>query len=348
MTPPPRKRKGLGRPPLAVVLPVIVVVLAAAGWSAVWYEGSRRAETMIAELLAAQAAAGRSLDCAERGLGGYPFRFEVTCRSARLDIADGDRRVRASAARLGAVAMVWRLDHLIVEVEGPLRIESEGDSLDAEWDRLQASIRLSGRRLAEVAVVVEGSRMEADLARLGSGGAVAAAAERIELHQRREPGAPDMDVGLSALGLVVTPAGRAAPDPVDIAAVGRLLALPEPLPRRADAFLAAWRANGGALEIVDLRATQDETVLRAEGRLTPDARGRPEGDLTVTLAGPDVATPGAAGAFGGIAPILAAVLRNAGRSAELDGRSGVGGDLRFDGGRVYFGPMPLGELPPLL
>lgn len=351
---PTPRREGLGRPPLAVAIPILVLLALFGGWSAIWYEGSRRAEAQLGEWLERQAVAGRHYDCAERSVGGYPFRIELDCLGPTADIDDGGRRMRVSAARLHAVAMVWRPDHVIVGMDGPLRIEdpdrggNPATVLEAQWSSLQSSLRAPGGRIVRIDLVVDDPRLSAEPGLVGPGAFNVATASRFEFHQRPGEGAEaDADVALRADGLVLAYDDEPGTEAVDVTLLARLVGMPSPMPRDVAAFVAAWRGNAGSVEVVDLRAAQGDSVIRAEGRIEPDAQGRPEGTITVTLAGPDVATPGAAGAFGGVAPILAAALRLGGRTAEIDGRQGVAGDIKMDDGRVRFGPLPLARLPAL-
>lgn len=341
----PRRR----RLPLAVAIPVLVLIAAFGAWSLVWYEGTRRAEVRLDSWLAAEAQRGRTYDCASREIGGYPFRVELVCSGMSADFDDATPRVRFSADQLQAVAMVWALDHIILAVDGPVRIESlseDGETehaMDAEWSRFQSSVRVPEGRITNVDVVIEDPSFR-PAAGISEG--PTASAGRLEIHQRLD-GGNAAEVALNAAGLTVAHAALPPTEAIDFALHGRLIALPDPMPRQPADFLAAWRANQGALEIVDLRAVQNDSVIRAEGDLRPDAQGQPEGKVTVSLVGPDLESPGSARAFGGAAPILATALGIAGRSAEIDGRQGVSGDIEFRRGRLYFGPLPIAELPRL-
>jgi hypothetical protein len=350
-------REKLGRPPRFVVLVAAAVVLAFAGWSVVWYFGTQKAHAMIGAWLAAEAAKGRTYDCAERGVGGYPFRVIVTCLKPSLDIADASPRIRATGEDFRAIAQVWNLTHVIYEIDGPVRVETGSrknprSGLDLSWDLLQGSLRAPGGEIASGDLAISGFAATPDPKFLGPGGGMTVTASAAEFHGRRgaavtgtPPGTRDVDVAADAKDLVVTLAGKGPPDAVDVSFVGRLGALPYPPPRDPAAFFAAWRDKGGSIEVAKLSAAQGETELRAVGTLTPDGAGRPEGSVTIKLAGPDINTPGAAGAFGGLAPIMALALRFAGKADEIDGRTAVSGQVDFRDGQLFLGPMPIVELP---
>jgi hypothetical protein len=310
---------------------------------------------MIAAWLASEAAKGRTYECRERGFGGYPFRVEVSCGAPRLDIADASPRIRVEAQAFRAVAQVWDLTHVIFEIDGPIHVAA-GDRLkrpevafDADWQLLQGSLRAPGGEIARADIAITGLTATPDPATIGPGGGATISASRVEAHGRHADvaAARDYDVAVDSHDLVVALDGMTPPEPVDVSFVGRLGALPYPPPRDPAAFVSAWRDNGGSVEVSKLSATQGETEIRAEGTLVPDSAGRPEGTVTVRLAGPDINTPGVAGAFGGLAPIIALALRLTGKPAEIDGRAALSGQVDLRDGQVLLGPMPIAELPRL-
>ncbi len=348
-----RKREGLGLPPRPVWIALLVFVALIAGWTAIWYEGTRRAEAELSAWMVSQAAQGRRIDCAEQGIGGYPFRVVIECASPSAEFVENGRQVSLSAGHVQAVAMVWQPHHLIIGVEGPLRVESgagEGAAaagFDVEWSNLRSSLRAPGGRITRFDTVIQDFRFAPDPGLLAPGAPAEVTADRLDLHQRDEPDGLGTELAVNAAGLAVSHTDLPTAEAVDVALLARLDGLPSPMPRELPAFVAAWRDNSGAVEILDLRIAQGDSMLAADGRVAPDAHGRPEGRLTVSLAGPDVRTPGAAGAFAGVGPVLAAALRFGGRPAEIDGREAVSGDIEMRDGRARFGPVPIARLPAL-
>ncbi|HYY38220.1 MAG TPA: DUF2125 domain-containing protein, partial [Xanthobacteraceae bacterium] len=53
-----------------------LVVVVAAGWSALWFYVAGRAEADLAAWRANERQAGRTQHCASQSIGGYPFRIE--------------------------------------------------------------------------------------------------------------------------------------------------------------------------------------------------------------------------------------------------------------------------------
>jgi len=346
----------LGRPPTFIVLMLSAIVVAIAGWSAIWYFGTRKAEEMALAWLDAEAAAGRVYSCAESTVGGYPFRASLRCEAPRLDLSDAEPQVRATGASFRAVAQIWNPTHVIFEIDGPIRIETGAPArpdaaIDANWQLLQGSLRAPEGRIRRLDIAITDLEATADPATLGPGGGGQMTAGSVGIHGRAVPGAGpgsrDVDIAVDVSDLVATVAGAEPPAAVDIRFVGRLDALPATAPRDPRAFLSAWRDNDGGLTVERLSVLQGETELRASGTLTPDGEGYPAGSVTVALAGPDVTTPGSAGAFGGLAPLMVLGLRLAGEPGEIEGRTALTGDLDLRDGNAYFGAIPITALPRL-
>jgi|FEC22Drversion2_1045045.scaffolds.fasta_scaffold00382_3 hypothetical protein len=349
----PRSRERLGRPPRFLVIIAGLVLLAVAGWSAVWYVGTRKADDLLAAWLDSEAAKGRTYRCGERSVGGYPFRVTATCASPQLDIADSGPRLRLAAEGFRAVAQVWNLTHVIFEIDGPVRIGVGGDDtgpdalLDADWQVLQGSVRAPGGQIRRIDVVARDIAATPEAPAYPGGPAMRLSARELQLHGRRADaadGSNDIEAALTLDGLVTARAGAAPSQPVDIAFVGRLDALPYPAPREPAAFLAAWRDNGGSIDVARLSAQQGGAELRAAGRIAPDAAGRPEGRVTVSLAGAGSVD---SGTFGGLGPIVGMALQFVGKPTEIDGRPAITGEIDFRDGRMLIGGVAIAELPPL-
>src|SRR5262245_4000794 len=68
-----------------LVLIFAVVVLATAAWTGLWFYAAAKAKTEIAAWRAREFDAGRFYDCATDSIGGFPFRIEWRCATARLE-----------------------------------------------------------------------------------------------------------------------------------------------------------------------------------------------------------------------------------------------------------------------
>ncbi|ESR26403.1 hypothetical protein N177_0903 [Lutibaculum baratangense AMV1] len=349
------RKRGLGRPPMALVVLVLLILAAIGAWSYFWSVASRRAEAALESWLAVEATQGRVHSCSERSTGGFPFRFEFVCESPSFTLSV-QPEVVATGQELRAVLQVWRPEHVIVELDGPLQVASGPDLLGgsrplvASWDLMQASLHMPLGRLRAIdvaadnlAVAPEGRQAAEDFA---------LEARRLEFHQREGAAGPSgddqgMDLAVSAKDLMITYPGATRVEPVDVNLVGSAVALTPELVARPREFLPRWQEAGGRFDIQSLVARQQDTRFIAQGNLQPEADGRLNGLLSLALAGPDVTSPGATNAFGGVAPFVATALRFIGERTEIEGEPAVRGELRLRNGKAYIGNFPVADLPRL-
>src|SRR5580704_13592125 len=66
-------------------MPVLLVV-AAAAWSAFWFYSASKVDETADAWRAREARSGRVYDCARRSVAGYPFRLEVRCDGASVSL----------------------------------------------------------------------------------------------------------------------------------------------------------------------------------------------------------------------------------------------------------------------
>ena len=349
---------------LRLFLPAALLVLLGAAWSIGWLVLRGRAEAELDQILAREAAAGRTWTCPDRSLGGYPFRFEVVCPSLAFERAD-------FAARLGrvvAVAEVYRPTHVILEVRGPLSVSRGPVTAGADWGLLQASVQVAvegGRgRLDRLSVVADDLRGQAD----AGAGSVALAARHVEFHTRPDParfaGEGAVDASLRAEGATVP-----ALDPVLGGTEPADVALDVTAGRAAGfgggpfaAELERWRAAGGMVDVTLASVAKGPRRVKARGSLALDDAHRLAGRLDVEAAGLEaIVGPILAQRFGGergalvgglIGGLLGAVRPRENREARLEqapqgGQPGEGPrltplpPLTLENGRVRLGPFPL-------
>jgi len=328
------------------VLPIALMsllLLVALGWTAAWYVLAGQIEAEADRWLAREAAAGRVHDCAERRIGGFPFRLEIICRGFSSASGQGAEAIAIKAAGLHVVAQVYNPGHVIAEIESPVEIDSPAlpGRVTATFELAQASYRGSLDAMERTALVVDKLAVE-------QAGSVPMnwTSSHVELHARRPPmAAPearDFDVAFSAHDLSV----EGATTPIDLDVQGKVAALPERW-RGPHASLREWQARGGSLEISALRAEADRVLASARGVLSLDDQGRLDGKLAAEIAGVEALAaqlPRSGSGYGAMLGPTAALL---GGTARLEGRPAVKLELAMRGGDVRLGPIPLGRVPPL-
>lgn len=115
-------------------LPFILLLVAAAGWSAWWYIAAGRIERAVDRWIADQRAAGVEIGYESREFGGYPFRFELAFD--RPVVTDRARALTWQGERIELVMQAWDLTHIIGRVPG--------HNVIAGADGLRNSIDLDG------------------------------------------------------------------------------------------------------------------------------------------------------------------------------------------------------------
>src|SRR5215831_10628480 len=354
----PRRRRWL------LFMPFALVVVLAAGWSVVWFYAAARAEPELAAWREAERRAGRTQDCASQSIGGYPFRIEVRCGGAGLELK-GTPTLQLKLPFAAVAVQVYDPKLMIAEFTGPLEVSEPERARVAlvNWNLGQASVRglPSGMERASLVLVGPSIRVPS----LAGNDAVFSA-RRLELHGRQAPGSPADNPTVEA---ALRPPWRTS---------SKTCSIPPPRTRSACSPptrpMRTLRPPCGAwtTSVPSLGRHGSRNGRRAAGsgvlQLTP--RGGLEGNLQVTVVGIEkilkmfdidrIMSEGQIGAtfnaldrlvpgLGGIArqsaaPSLIAAL---GQRTTLEGKPAVAFPIRFVDGTVFLGPFQVGAVPPL-
>jgi len=365
------------RRPWLIATPLILVLVLGAVWTGVWFFAAGEAEKRMNAWREQQAGAGRKFDCATQSVGGYPFRIEVRCAGATVELQDTRPPIAIKLKEILAVAQVWDPKLLIAEFTGPLTVAEPGQQphVVASWSLAQASVRGTPATPERASIVVDGLKLEGATA-----GQVLFDSRRAEFHARMQYGswphnpAIDLAVKLAAAAAPMIHPMMAQPLDADIMAVlhGMRDFVGKPLPAR----LREWQQAGGKLEIQSARLAQAESLAHANGTVALTQGGRLDGALQLTVAGIERFLPAIGGEQGSslnlsrVAPALNAIdrvvpglaqrvppqkqqtlqaglLALLGQPAELEGKRAISVPVRFNDGAARFGPIPLGQVPPV-
>ena len=365
------------RRPWLIATPLILVLVLGAVWTGVWFFAAGEAEKRMNAWREQQASAGRKFDCATQSVGGYPFRIEVRCAGATVELQDTRPPIAIKLKEILAVAQVWDPKLLIAEFTGPLTVAEPGQQphVVASWSLAQASVRGTPATPERASIVVDGLKLEGATA-----GQVLFDSRRAEFHARMQYGswphnpAIDLAVKLAAAAAPTVHPMMAQPLDADIMAVlhGMRDFVGKPLPAR----LREWQQAGGKLEIQSARLAQAESLAHANGTVALTQGGRLDGALQLTVAGIERFLPAIGGEQGSslnlsrVAPALNAIdrvvpglaqrvppqkqqtlqaglLALLGQPAELEGKRAISVPVRFNDGAARFGPIPLGQVPPV-
>lgn len=371
---PPRRRS------LRWVFLSLAVVILVAGWSAFWFYAAERAKEVIAGWLEREARVGRIYTCGSQTLAGFPFRIEVRCADAALQMRGMQPPVSVRMGDVLIAAQIYQPTLLIGEWSAPLSISDEGQppKMTANWTLLQTSLRGRPRAPERISVVVDNPAWERVT---GGASERMGAAKHLEVHARMASGTmrdrPVIDLAIRANALQAPDIYPLISQPtnadVDLTLSGMKDLSPKTWPERFREIQEA----GGKIDVKASRFAQADWVATGSGALGLTANGRLDGEIRVTIAGLEkllqqigvdyMSRPGAgsdklnsafnaldriAPGLGGLArdragPAIAMGAAMLGQATELEGRKAVALPLRFDDGKVYLGPLKIAETLPL-
>jgi hypothetical protein len=331
--------------------PFVALLLLAAAWTGGWFYAAHRAEGIVAAWIEREAADGRVYTCARQSVGGYPFRIEIRCGSpsATLQQADGGPVV-IQARDLLAVAQVYQPDLIIAEVTGPMTVKGPADDQNyvANWTLLQLSARGRPRAPERISIAVDGPKLD----RAGPAAEPVARAKRLEFHLRKNAEAdarnPAFDLVFRTVEAVLAGVPSLGERPIDAEALAVLKGPADFSPKPLRDRLRTWQAAGGRLELKSSRLQQGGSLAVANGDIGLSTEGRLDGAVNLTFVGLDQLASAVLGQgnVGRSSAGLLAGLAMLGR-AELEGRRAIAVPLSFRDGRIFFGPIPVGQAPAL-
>lgn len=277
---------------------------------------------------------GRSAECTNLMVRGYPFRMGLFCDGVRYE--DPRRQVAASAAAFRSAAQIYNPFHVVAELDGPANITlPQIGPLSLSWQNLRASTVLA-KDLPDRASV------EADaFAAQGLFGGVAdtilANIGHAEGHMRRN--GADLDLAGSFADAKLNPV------------LTKEIALP-PLTGEADLTIIggtdlrrldadSLRGRSGTIRTLAL-STGDTAGLWIAGPFAFSAEGVLTGDFKVTIRNPKALAAQLAEMF----PDRAGQIKAATMGLTALGDS-LTLQLRVADGKATLGFIPLGEIPPL-
>lgn len=312
-----------------------VVLLVVGGASAAWFYAAGLVRQEIGRLAFADGETSPQVTCGALDVGGFPFAFDITCADAV--VVSGDILAEAPAVR--ASVMVYDFTHFLASATGPVEIADAftGQRSSVSWSAIEASLRLTGTRIARLSVVADDLAWNDMLV----GDTTLATSPHAELHLLDIPEMHDAERSLAALALYTKMDGLSVPSmaiadsAVELEA--EVTALPDDLTTLgASPFLPTWQQTGGTLNLVSLRATGPAADLNASGTLALDPAGYPTGSITIDSQG--------------VAERIGPLIEEPWRTLVL----GVPGDdgrhanqLNFNAGTLSSGLIPITAVPPL-
>jgi hypothetical protein len=274
----------------------VLLLIAAAAWSAFWFYSASRVDQTADAWRAQEARSGRIYDCASRSVAGYPFRLEVRCDGVSVSLvsqtagqAAAQTPVTAKLGEILVVSQIYQPKLLIAEFTAPATIAGPSlPSMIANWSKARSSVVGLPDVPQRISLVFDDPSIErTDI----SPPTPLARAKHVELHGRlvdgSAPGHPDIETVLRIEQGSVQEVHPLLVEPFDAEVRTILTGLkdfsPKPWPQRFREIQAA----GGHVEIVQSRIQQGDLIAVASGSLGLSAEGRLDGELQMTVAGLD-------------------------------------------------------------
>jgi hypothetical protein len=276
------------------IMPVLLVV-AAAAWSAFWFYAASQVDVSADAWRAREAKSGRVYDCARRSVAGFPFRLEVRCDGASVSLysqtagqAATKAPITAELGQILVVAQVYDPKLLIAEFTAPATISDSGQqpSIVVNWSKARSSVVGLPAVPQRASIVFD----DPEVNRFnGSMQAPLARAKHIEMHGRLAEGSPAdhpvIETVLRIEGGSVQEVHPLLAQPFDADVRTMLSGLKDFSPKPWPVRFRELQAAGGHVEIVQSRIQQGDLIAVAAGTLSLSAEGRLDGELQMTVAG---------------------------------------------------------------
>lgn len=323
-----------------------LVLIAAALWSGWWFVGSRAEGQAARAFFASQRAQGKTATYSSLGVAGFPNRFDLTVNDIVLGDPAAGVTWRAPFAQL--LGLSYNPYHFIAALPHRQQLETPSGTFTLKTRRFEASLRFVpglAFALREFVAIADGPELD-------SSRGWSVTARSLRLASRQLPGRQTaQEVGLQADALtpdaglksIVDPQGT-LPATMQQAYLDAELGFDAPI----DRHIANRPPRLTDLRVKDAHVAWGPMLLSAQGNLTVNAQGQPEGRITLRAkdwrAMVDMAV-----ATGLIRQQIAPTVRD--MLAELSKTSGapdtVDLPLAFHDGWMSIGPIPLGPAPKL-
>lgn len=308
------------------------------GWGGLWFAGARGLDQALAQALDDPRAPIRAEGHVVRG---FPNRFDITLTEPRL----AEAGLTWSAPFVQVFALSYRPHHVIVVFPHQQDLDLSGLPVRIDSRDARASLVMrptEGLALDRAALVVQmpvvtlpGQRLSAD-------------ALRLALRPTDGPGRYEAVAEIEALfpdpGLLdrLDPDGH-LPRRLDVLRLDAALRFAHPLD--LDALRGGMAPRLADVALTGARLVADGIDLQAEGRIAPDPRGRPTGEVTLHITGWRALLERLGNA--GLAPpeVLAWIAAAAPALAQPDRPETLSLPLNLRDGQVRLGPLVLAELP---
>lgn len=279
----------------------VLVLCAAGAWSVFWFYAASQVDEKFDGWRTREAKSGRTYQCANRSVTGFPFRMEVNCDNPVVTLVSqtpeqaADRiKLKARLKSILVLAQIYDPTRIIAEFTGPAIVSSgsEPASFSANWALGRASVAGLPVMPQRVSFAFDNPAVD----RIDSGAqSPLFRAAHLELHMRLLEGSaaenPAIEVALQLAAGSIQSLHPVLAEPFDADIRAQLRGLknlsPKPWPERFREIQAA----DGRLDFTQSRVQRGETVAVAAGSLGITPNGFLDGELKMTVSGIEKIVP---------------------------------------------------------
>lgn len=318
-----------------------LLLLAAAGWTGLWFYASREAGYRVDAWLEAEAAQGRNWTCPDRRITGYPFALALSCDKPTFAGRAMRQSVSGSVAHVTAELAVWHPRRIALTLEPPFAYAtSDGQaSIEADWANL--AIDLDG--VPKVgALNIHGESVKV-AGQFGTAGRQGGTAKALDAAFALSPQQQDrtLDFGINVAGATIPQVGVLLGQgaPVDIDLSGQLDRADVGAAHSPEEAIDQWRRAGGKVDLAGFRFIRAASKVTASGTLRLDDAHRPQGRLDAQFIGlePILKRYGISGGFAAAGSLLSSLFGSPNRAPAPPGALSL--PVSFQDGKIGIGPI---------
>lgn len=333
---------------------IAALVLIIAGYTAFWFHLKGRVEQGLNDWAAEQRAKGWQVYHSPPSFSGYPYRIMLELKEVALADPAHPQAWALRLASIKAVTHPWTLRHILLQPEGTTElawtVNGSRANLTGTAEQQRASLALDvANRVQRFSYEALKPVLTLSTPRLAE--PVTARADKLELHTRDNrgtPGAPTVaDLAVTAEQLTASGMDAGPPFGNTIARLQLELGATGPIDART---VAVWRDAGGTVELRRLAVRWGPLDASTTGTLALDKQMRPLGALTAEAKGWEAVIDGLTE--------RRMIARNQARTLKIalgllaqpatDGGKVLRAPITAQDGKLFLGPVMLGDLPPLL
>ncbi len=349
----PKRKSGMTQSPenkrikRRIIFMISTIVLLIGGMTIGWFYLANQIETRMNTQMAKLAEQGKTLNCINQRVEGYPFRVGLFCDQIIYDDQKGEKHF--SAGNLRSAAQFYQPGFVVSELDSPAKLNLPAfPDLKLDWELARSSSRIYTDGLRRVSLKIDNLKVTGANGLIEDTGIVDF--DLLELHVRpsgEETGSPDIETAINATGVQFFNALKEKLPPLDIKLDAVLTSLNKAIKSGKD-ISRSIRLNGLPLQVRNLElAMNNGARLSASGPLKIARDGLLEGTLNVEVEGFQQLIE----EFAAQNPQLVETAKSLKAASSLFSNGSKDGIVRLNlqirRGAVTMGFFPLGFIPKL-